>query len=143
MSPRDPLSVPHASQPGFLCGSHASPAGTLWLISLPSPQYFKPTNIVLIFPQQGRGTVIQIRNAPVLVNEWKWTTRTEWKKEGQQGNGLAGCRWRLTGLGASPCGLSGGVMWERLREDTDDARSSRRASGWKAMLVRGEMGKAR
>lgn len=64
-------------------------------------------------------------------------------KEGLQGNGLAGCRWRLTGLGASSCGLGGGVMWERPREDTDDSRSSRRASGRKAMLVRGEMGKVR
>lgn len=34
-------------------------------------------------------------------------------------------------------------MWERPREDTDDARSWRRASGRKAMLVRGEMGKLR
>lgn len=30
------------------------------------------------------GTVIQTRNPPSPENEWKWTTRVERKKEGQQ-----------------------------------------------------------
>lgn len=55
---------------------------------------------------------------------------------------MAGCRWRLTeGLGASHCGLGGGVIWERLREDTDDTWSSGQTSGRKVMMVRGEVGK--
>lgn len=119
------------------------PSGHSLVDSRPSPQYFKPTSLVLPFPSTSMETVIQIRNSPYLANEWKWITWVEWKKESQQGDSLAGCKWRLTeGLGRLPGDWV--VEWcGRGRGKTQVMLGARDAGcGRKAMLVRGEMGKA-